>query len=60
MISKEVRQRVITKLDVLIKNKLASEEEITLRKVLDFSNSERYVEDFLDDNTDFRVMMSKM
>lgn len=60
MISKEVRQRVITKLDVLIKNKLASEEEITLRKVLDFSNSERYVEDFLDDNTDFKVMMSKM
>lgn len=60
MISMEVRRRVLAKLDLLIDNKVASDEEMTLRRVLDLKNSDRYVEDFLNDNTDFRVMISKM
>lgn len=60
MISMEVRKRVLAKLDLLIDNKVASDEEMTLRRVLDLKNSDRYVEDFLNDNTDFRVMISKM
>lgn len=60
MISMEVRRRVLTKLDLLIEKKLASDEEVTLREVLDLKNPDRYVEEFLNDNTDFRVMIAKM